>query len=333
MSEFRDSTVSLSMVASWSWGSSLLVGISIMQGYGPGPFAIWALFNITAVPVFILVADRTEFVSQVRALRPIFITMIALQIFVVFINLQAIFEGASGGLAFDSATLVNADIGQAVALALGLGIVVAIHRWGFTASVVSDQIQYAIQLCGCFALVVVAIAYYGLPMSQAADATADGYLWAVWTGLGILAAPYLDAQQHQRVEYISSSAAGLLFGVGFGVYLVGVALAGSVLVATAPALTLILLVPVLAVTTSTLDSAVAALQYLVGRRPATVLAGSAVLAWPLVQSLGVLGIFTLYSSGRLVVVTTALVYLVVWTRYDIPAILRRFWTASTIPRP
>lgn len=308
---YSDARLALSMAASWSWGSSLLVGVSIMQGMGPGAFAIWAVFNVLAVPLFIVVADRTTLVERVRGLRPVFATMILLQLFVVFINLQAISEGVAGGLAFDSYAFVSMPAAMILAMALGGGIVVAIHRYGFRASVVSDQMQYMFQLGACLALIVTALLVGG-SATQHGTATAGEHYWAVWTGLGILAAPYLDAQQHQREHHLDDVQAGILFGVAFGVYLVAVAAVGSLLVSATPVLTALLLVAVLAVTTSTLDSAVAGLQYLLSRRRAAILAGSAVLVWPLLQSLGVLGIFTLYSTGRLIVVSLAVAYMLLW---------------------
>jgi len=279
-----------------------------MQARGVGPFAVWALFNTITIPAFLLVTRRSPIGERIRSLRPVFVVMVLLQVFVVYVNLQALAEGFGGGVEFGSFAFVSPTLATGLAIAIGFAIVAAIHGYGFSGSYLSDQPQFMLQVAACAVVVLGALAL-GSSFTRVSTSATGDYLWAAWTGLGLLAAPYLAAQQHQRADHVTSDRAAVVMGLSFGGYLALVALVGSVLVSTVPLLSLPLVVAVVAVTTSTLDSAVAALQYLLDQRRALAVAALAVVSWPAMQSLGVVGLFTIYSSGRLVAVAAALAYL------------------------
>lgn len=42
----------MSLAASWAWGTSLVVGMQIIQEKGIIPFLIWAVANSLALPLF-----------------------------------------------------------------------------------------------------------------------------------------------------------------------------------------------------------------------------------------------------------------------------------------
>jgi hypothetical protein len=66
----------------------------------------------------------------------------------------------------------------------------------------------------------------------------------------------------------------------------------------------------LAIASSTIDSAAAALQRLTDRRVALGIGVTATLSWPVVQSLGVVSLWTLYASGRVFVVGGMLAWVI-----------------------
>lgn len=297
------------MAASWSWGVSAVVGISVLHGLGFGAFAVWTAANILAVPLFGFVASRLPTLRPLLKSRPAVLAMILIQVFAFWMNMQGVYEVGTGNTALQTATLLPPTLTTVALVVLALGIVGFIHRTGFEGSVSTDKGQYALQLGACILIVLVAL-FLGAQRPTISTTGVSGYQWAVWAGLGLLSGPFLDAQQWQRLE-ATDTAASLWAGGWFAVYMVAVAGAGAVLSETAPLLTALLLVVALAVGTSTMDSAAAALQYLLtSRRASLVVAALAVLIWPLTHSLGVLGIWTIYASARVFVVAGMLLYAV-----------------------
>lgn len=311
--------IGLSMAASWSWGVSAVVGVSVLHSTGVGAFLVWTVANIAAVPVFGAVAAWLPSLRPLLRARPAVLAMLAIQVFAFWMNMQGVYEVGTGDSALQTSTLLPAAPTTVGIVLLAVGIVGFIHQTGFEGSVATDKGQYVVQLGGCLAIIAAAL-LFGSGTPSIATTGLDGYRWAVWAGLGLLSGPFLDAQQWQRLDAGGTSAT-LWAGAWFGVYMFAVGGAGAVLSETAPLLTALLLVVALAVGTSTMDSAAAALQYLAdSRRVAGGIAITAILAWPLIRSVGVLGIWTIYASARVFVVAGLLGYAAVGVSRSPPAL-------------
>ena len=82
-------------------------------------------------------------------------------------------------------------------------------------------------------------------------------------------------------------------------YQIGVLIIALFAFTESPVFTILLLISVLAVTTSTYDSAVSALQWLLNsRRRALVLAVVTLVSWPFFKQIGIVGIFSFYAWAR-----------------------------------
>ncbi|PSP69631.1 hypothetical protein BRC80_10785 [Halobacteriales archaeon QH_9_66_26] len=189
-----------------------------------------------------------------------------LQIFVLWVNTQAIFEITSGGIDLQTAALLTPT--QATAFAIGTGLFFAffIHKYGLSGSMSTDIIQYAVQ-AGGVGLLIVAALVLGLEFGGAnvPNSSLSQMLFVASFGVGHLFSPLYSAQLWQRIEKVDEDdriRAGLWGGFFYASYQIGVLIIALFAFTESPVFTILLLMSVLAVTTSTYDSAVSALQWL-----------------------------------------------------------------------
>lgn len=314
--------VGLSMAASWSWGASLATGIGILLTMGQAGFWIWAVFNIIAIPLFGAMFQKFEEYQYLLKFWPALLFMGYIQLGTFFINSQAIFEVANGGVDLAGFQLLGNTAATALAMGVGFFFIGLIHKYGLPGSISTDLYQYIVQLVGC--LLIIGLALVWNIEGATVPASSPGQMTtALWLGIGLLGGPMFGAQQWQRIREVDEdkqARAGLWGGLFFGVYLVAVYFVGILLGSGSAVLSAILLITVLGVTTSTIDSATAALQMLLGNRTAgTAVAALAVVAWPAVQSLGIVALFgyIFRISAVLFLVFTAAIILAEYTSFSI----------------
>ena len=121
--------VGLSMAASWSWGSSLATGIALALTFGLPAWWFWAVPNFFVIPALGLYYDRIPQLQKTIRLWPMAAFMGILQIFVLWVNTQAIFEISSGGIDLQTTALMTPT--QATVFAIGTGLFFAffIHKY------------------------------------------------------------------------------------------------------------------------------------------------------------------------------------------------------------
>ena len=295
--------VGLSMAASWSWGSSLATGIALALTFGLPAWWFWALPNFFVIPALGLYYDRIPQLQKTIRLWPMAAFMGILQIFVLWVNTQAIFEITSGGIDLQTAALLTPT--QATAFAIGTGLFFAffIHKYGLSGSMSTDIIQYAVQ-AGGVGLLIVAALVLGLEFGGAnvPNSSLSQMLFVASFGVGHLFSPLYSAQLWQRIEKVDEDdriRAGLWGGFFYASYQIGVLIIALFAFTESPVFTILLLMSVLAVTTSTYDSAVSALQWLLNsRRRALVLAVVTLVSWPFFKQIGIVGIFSFYAWAR-----------------------------------
>ena len=108
------------MAASWSWGSSLATGIALALTFGLPAWWFWAVPNFFVIPALGLYYDRIPQFQKTIRLWPMAVFMGVLQIFVLWVNTQAIFEISSGGVDLQTTALMTPL--QATVFAIGTGL-------------------------------------------------------------------------------------------------------------------------------------------------------------------------------------------------------------------
>jgi len=296
-----DGYLGVSTAASWTWGVSVMVGMAILKDRGWIAWTIWATFNALALPLFGLGYHKLKILFEYidkPVLKPF---LGGIQIFSMWINMQAIFLAAQWFGMGDQAAML---------MMVGVGVVwVVVFTFGGLAwSVFTDSWQWAVIYVGVVVMLV--SDYVVLDPQFAAIGKGLGEIdWAVWGGIGLLAGPFLDMQQWQRADRLRGKRddwrAYRIGGALFAVYMVGIGALGVLEQSMISGM--ILLIVVLAVSTSTIDSAVAAQQRIAGKRWGFVVMMAAAVSWPLLREMNITTMWMLYASSRVFIVAAMLV--------------------------
>ena len=312
LSGYPNWRIGLSSAASWSWGVSIAVGMAIMRTMGLLPFFVWTFGNILSIPLFGFVRRYLPFSKHWTRFTILFLLFLFVEFFAVTLNLQAIRAALGGGIDISSFAFMREDIIIPLVLALGLAIALFINRYGLKGSVFTDIGQYSIQLLGVVAL---AIASFFLgSRAELPWITTDGREWVLLAFLGIITGALGTGHQWQRFSNVDDKNAfrvGLWGGFFFGVYMLFVFLSGLYFTQQI-VLGGIFLVIVLSVATSTIDSAVAGLQFIAMRfrldpRIGTAVAVVAIVIWPFQADLGLTSLWTILAQVRYPTVLVAIV--------------------------
>lgn len=261
--------VGLSSAASWSWGVSLAVGMSIMYTKGLLPFIIWTTGNILAIPLFGVI--RTYFPLSrhwPRFIFPMVILFLFVEFFCIVLNLQGILTGFGGNVkGIVSYSFLSPATAKYAVMAIGLFVVWYIHKGGLRMSVLTDYGQYAIQLLG-----TILLATLGYFIGGHHDITwvindpktgLSGLEWAKFGFFGIIVGAMGTSHHWQRFHAIKEEnilKVSLWGGLWFGVYMFFVGLTG-LFFSSNIVLGTIFVIIMIALGTSSIDSAIAGIEY------------------------------------------------------------------------
>jgi hypothetical protein len=284
----------ISMSASWAWGISLVVGHQIIANKGLIPFAIWGIFNISALLVYGLFVLKFKEYLNVNKYKTVSIFMTIIQIFAIWVNIKAM------------VLYSNIYIG----LILAFIVIVLTLRYKLTFSLNSDQWQYLIMTVGCF--IFAFVSGFNRPDTKLGSSS-DMVFWGIWGGIALVSGPFLDAQHLQRAKIAKSIRPFLIASISFGVYMIGVFV---LYLATGNIVKIYITIIVLAVATSTIDSAVASLQMLYKNKYIPILISLIAFgSWYATQSQSIMKIWLTYASIRVYIVI-GLILFTIWRHYQ-----------------
>jgi len=279
----------ISMAASWAWGISLGVSFSILQEKGVIPFLLWGTFNIIALTVYGLFIRKYPKYLNLKNNQIVKMFMLIMQIWAIWINVKimAMFVG---------------DIPATIIAAVFFFLT---YKYGFNFSLNSDQWQYLIMIVGLILVIVLGKHENNFVMGNNIN-------WAIWGGIGLLTGPFIDSQHFQRASKAKSIKPFIIASIAFGLYLTLVYLAAYFNNGIAAILMALI---VIAVSTSTLDSCIASLQYLTNNKLTIIISVLALIIWPIFKTRTAVEIWSIYGIGRIYIVIP-LIILTVWrTKY------------------
>lgn len=316
--------IGLSTAASWSWGVSLAVGMAIMHTKGLLPFIIWTIGNILALPLFGAVR-RFLPLSKYWPLFifPIVVLFFFIEFFCIILNLQGLLSGFGGNVkGIVSYSFLSGNTATMVVISMALFIVWYIHKGGLKISVLTDFAQYGIQL---FAVILMAGTGYFLGHQNnvewiVVNEAVNGLEWAKFGFFGIIVGALSAGHQWQRFSAIEEKnilSVSLWGGFLFGIYMFFVGLTAYFFTPHI-VLGMLFLITMIALASSSIDSGVAGLEYVLNCltfekwkksdlkiRPyhvASVFACIAILAWPYFMKSGITEIWTFMAKIRIPII-------------------------------
>lgn len=292
----------MSIAATWAGVNSLMGGIEMAHTYGVFPYMLWALGNILACIVFGIAAPAIPFLRDVfrsKVMRLLCGLLCPFQVWISMNGIQYIFAD----------TPLGAGVGKVIAYAVAAFYIIVLFRRGMIRNVLTDHASW--------------IAVYGLIVALTIGTIVVNGTAPIQTGLNhasmmvglqkcilLLPGPFLYPYYFELLDYNDGNSDGasrinikkafVLGGVLFGVYLLfAFALAFT---SFGPVASIIRAVLITFVAISSLSSFQYSIYLTFGRKLGLSVNVGAVLFWPLVVSMGVMGVWTLMSSIRIYIV-------------------------------
>ena len=303
----------MSLCASWAWGTSMVVGMEIVQTRGIIPFLIWAIANSLALPLFGFLSFRIPNFHEVIKSKPVALFQTGVECFCLWIQMNAIYQylvkyGITGDLA-----------GKAIAIAVAVFFLIILSKNGTMRNVFSDQPIWTICYVGIFAIMTIGfIGGYNtmdIPMLR----SGSDISWALYTCIVLFSGPFMDLQGWVVAEKIKKenrmkayNYAGILFAVYMGLVLF------LSLLEFNRAMSVIMVLVICCVATSTINDAIVGMQRIAGRKVGIVLASAGIILWQIVIPMGVMGLWLTMGTCRIYVTLGCLV--VALLKYFIPSL-------------
>lgn len=309
-------TMGMSLAATWAWGASFAVTLALFETLGIVPATIWVVMNIMALPIFGYIYGKLPSFKELKEncwfVKP---SMVLLMVFSTWMNMQALYTIALR-TGIDS---WDATVGTVI---LSSSIIAMIAYGGLRWSILSDIWQYILMVIGVIILNFIAVNNF--PQLSIEWEHIPFGLWiglikwehipfALWIGFTLWAGPLLDAMHYERHAVAEKPREAFnIGGAFFAFYILLVSILATVEGPQSFIYGIIMLFVVSMVSTSTLDSAASALQYLVGKHRGMAVGAFSVATWPLIVPMGVINLFTFYGTFRTVIV--ALMFAVLYKR-------------------
>lgn len=308
MFDRKDCGYALSLAASWAWGVSIIVGMQTIQTKGVIPFLIWAIANSLALPLFGIIAFRIRKLEQVINNKIVQIFTTAIMVFCLWIQMNSVYEEIM-------ATGFFAEVlSRIITIILSVAMAIYLFWDGLNRNIRIDKVLWII----CYA-VLLGMAVLGL-VSKAKTYHLQSYTnpsdlsWA-WNTVPILfAGPIMNIQNWQMADKLREEGrverAHILAGIFFAIYLSIVFILSMFHFSSA--MNLVMVLAILCIALTTMDSAIVGMQKIGGRKIGLSLALVTITAWPLVIPMGVLDLWTFMGNRRKEVAVLCVVIAIIW---------------------
>lgn len=280
--------IGCSSAASWAWGTSLIMGQQIAQEKGLIAWIIWAVCNSLTLALFGWLYNRNIINTEIFQRKEAKVIALIIQLFCLLVQLNFInqqFTKITG----------NENLSYLVTVAIGILFIMIVFKKGLPTSIKTDVFQWLLAIVGIVAVVAVGL-ITKTPMQKFADTSMSGVMWGVWSGLILFAGPIGDIQHWQRAQADTSRKGYYLGGVLFGLYMC--LILSMAFFDFNPIMNIILLLAVLCVTTSTIDSIAVGLHELGNKYIGTGVALALCIGWGLFVKMGMVQLWSSFGVIR-----------------------------------
>lgn len=299
----------MSIAASWAGVGSMMNSITLTHTYGLIPSLIWGLGNSMACMLFgltILHLPAMRSLMRTKAMQYIIGIM---SVFQLWINMNGIREICAD-------TPIGTTGGTVIVYAVSIGFILLLLRFGMIRNVLTDSASWYMVYGLVFLMTALAYQQSGgvtIPISMGLEW--ENLKVGIVKGLLLLPGPFTYPYFYKLLDYNDSNDdktrkanitdSFLLGGVLFGFYMLFTyALAN---VTFTPLLNLIKAVLVSLVGISTISTFIYSEYIVFGKKLGLLIDSLAVLLWPLLISLGVMGVWTLMAEIRIYLIAILLV--------------------------
>ena len=285
-----------SLCASWAWGTSMVVGMEIVQTRGVIPFLIWATANSFALPIFGWLAFKIPNFHEAIKSKPVTLFQTAVECFCLWIQMNAIYQYlVKFGIASDL-------MGKVVAILVAVFFLFLLSSDGTMRNVFTDQPIWSICYGGIIAIMLIGFLGGHNTMTLAMVNSTSDIWWAIYTCFVLFSGPFMDLQGWVVAEKIKSedrmkayNYAGLLFALYMGlVFLLSMLEFNRVM-------SVIMVIVICCVATSTINDAIVGVQRIAGKKVGFVIASVCIVAWQIVIPMGVMGLWLTMGTCRIYV--------------------------------
>ena len=247
---FKKNDVAMSSAASWAWGTSLIMGQQIAQERGIVAWVIWAVCNSLTLAFFGYVFNKGVLKKEIIEKKEVKVIALIIQLFCLLVQLNFInnqFLIITG----------NELLSYLITIAIGLFFILIVFKKGLPTSIFTDIFQWGVAIVSIFVVIGIGL-YCGVPSQTFVSTTSNGVLWGIWSGLVLFSGPIGDIQHWQRAEYDKTKKGYYKGAILFAIYMIQVLC--MAFFKFNMAMNIVLLVAVLCVATSTIDSIAVALH-------------------------------------------------------------------------
>ncbi len=281
--------LSLSIAASWAWGTSLILGMQIAQEKGLVAWITWAICNCLTLVLFGYLYNKN--IINISIIRNKYIKILALCIQVICLIIQLnILNKVFLDLNFSPTW---AEISTSM---IGIIFILLVYKYGLSMSVLLDSWQALLTTSVLFGIIALGY-FFNVPQTIYTESSGSAILWGFYSGLILFCGPIGDLQHHQRAERDQSKTAFYKSGLCFAVYLLLVLWCS--IFEFNWIMNLLLLFCVLNVTTTTIDSIAVALHELINKQIGTLIGLLICVSWVYFVDWGIITIWSYAGIFRI----------------------------------
>ena len=270
-----------SISASWAWGTSLIVGMEVARTKGIDAWLIWAIANTATLAIFGLLTRVGVLGRKVFDLKPIKMLALVIQAFCLVIQMTII-NRVLTDMGLDSTT------SYMVSSSIGIIFTLWMYRRGLVTSVITDRWQWGIAIASISVISLLGVTT-STPLVFDTSGTED-ILWGIWSACILISGPITDVQHWQRADIDKTKTAFFWGSLFFSVYMLLVL--ACALFQFTPLMNVFLLIAVLSVTTSTIDSIAVAMHEISNKTIGTIICCAICLLWGVFAEIGIVSLWS-----------------------------------------
>lgn len=293
---------SMSLAASWAWGTSLVVGMELIQTKGYLPFLIWAIANSLAIPLFGFLTYKIPNLKKIIESKIVAIFMIIVSIFCLWIQLNAIYQYL-GNLSIFSDIII-----KAICILIMIALTLFLYKDGLIKSIFLDNPLWYV----CYLILFILVIYGVLSDIELYNIkylnNKSEILWALNSCFILFSGPFMSLQNWQMAEKLkmeNKMSSHYIAGLLFSLYMILVAVLAHF--KFDGVMNILLVLVVICVAFSTADAAIVGMQKLSGKKIGTLISIVSIIAWLFVIPLGVMGLWTTMGNMRKYVVLICII--------------------------